>query len=109
MSVSSQSSQIDMLDDIARMLRAFVVCEMYNIIDRLANATSKEAVESSLYEALRASRSAKKHGGLCNEVPQERVWIPRDESVTALLNALDKDLNQGLETVKRIVLKALSI
>jgi CRISPR type I-A-associated protein Csa5 len=91
------------------MLKAFVECEMYSIIDRLANATSREAVESSLYEALRASRSAKEHGGLCEDVKQERVWVASDESVTELLSILDKDLNQGLETVKRIVLKALSM
>jgi len=97
------------IDDIAKMLRAFVICEMYSVIDRLANATSKEAVEAALYEALRASVSAKKHHGLCDEVPRERVWIASESSISKLLEILDRDLVRGLEIVKKIVLKALSI
>lgn len=103
------SLELDLVSDIARMLRGFARCEMYGIIDRLANATSREAVETALYEALRAVRSAKMHGGLCDEVPKESVWIARDESITKLLEELDRDLLNGLELVRKIVLRALAM
>ena len=103
------SSEVDPISDVAKMLRAFVQCEMYGIVDRLANATSREAVEAALYEALRAARSAKKHGGLCDEVPAERVWVAREESVSEILKELDENLLQGLEMVRKAILKALSM
>ena len=107
--VMGVSTQLDPVSDIAKMLRAFARCEMYSVIDRLANATSKEAVEAALYEALRASRSAKKHRGLCDEVPPEQVWIARDESISEILRKLDEDLHGGLDLVRKIVLKALAM
>ncbi len=103
------SSEHDPVSDIAKMLRAFARCEMYSVIDRLANAASKEAVEAALYEALRAARSAKEHGGLCEMAPPESVWIARDESIAKLLEELDRDLPAGLDMVKRIVLRALAM
>jgi len=102
------SSEVDVVSDIAKMLKAFAMCEMYGVIDRLANATSKEAVEAAIYEALRAARSASKPGRrLCEGV--EYVYIAREESISKLLEELDKDLISGLDLVKKIVLKALAI
>jgi len=103
------SSALDPVLDIAKMLRAFVRCEMYGIIDRLANATSKEAVEAALYEALRAARAAKIHQGLCKEVEADAVWIAGEGSVAKLLEELDRDLISGLELVRKIVLRALAM
>jgi len=84
---------------------------MYGIVDRLANATSREAVEAALYEALRAARSARAKPGrkLCEDVPGEAVWIASEESITQLLKQLDEDLVKGLELVKKIVLRALAV
>jgi len=103
------SVEHDLVLDIAKMLRAFARCEMYSVIDRLANATSKEAVEAALYESLRAARSAKEHGGLCRDAPPESIWIASDESIAKLLEELDKDLATGLDLVKKIVLRALAM
>jgi len=82
---------------------------MFSIIDRLANATSKEAVETALYDALRISRSAL-GGELCksNEHPV-KAYVASEESIKALLNELDKDLIKGLEIVRKIVLRALAM
>lgn len=102
-------SALDLVSDLAKMLRAFARCEMYSIIDRLANATSKEAVEAALYEALRAVRSAKMHGGLCKEVPPEAVWIAGEESVAKLIEELEKDLLSGLQLVREVALRALAM
>jgi len=103
------SSVPDPVSDIARMLRAFVQCEMYGIVDRLANATSREAVEAALYEALRAARAAKMHQGLCERVKADAVWIAGEGSVFKLLEELDRDLVSGLELVRKIVLRALAM
>jgi len=104
-----EESAPDPVTDIARMLRAFARCEMYSVLDRLANATSKEAVEAALYEALRAARSARMHGGLCEGTPPEAVWVASEESVAKLLEELDRDLLSGLELVRRIVIRALAM
>ncbi len=104
--------QVDFITDIAKMLKAFVRCEMYSIIDRLANATSKEAVEVALYEALRAARSASvARKELCKGEGDESVkpYVAREESISKLLEELDKDLIAGLDLVRKIVLKALSV
>jgi|YelNatPaOPRAMG01_1025707.scaffolds.fasta_scaffold02624_4 CRISPR type I-A-associated protein Csa5 len=99
---------MDMVEDIANMLRPFVRCRMYSIIDRLANATSKEAVEMALYEALRISRSAAE-SYLCKEDEREvRSHIAREENIDRLLSELDEDLMRGLEIVRRIAIKSLS-
>jgi len=105
----SEQQEIDPVTDLAKMLKAFSRCEMYSIVDRLANATSKEAVEVALYEALRAARSAMEHGGLCEEVPSKAVWVASEESVKRLLEELDRDLVSGLELVRKIVLRALAM
>jgi len=102
-------SGLDPISDIVRMLKAFARCEMYSVIDRLANATSREAVEAALYEALRAARSARMHGGLCDEVSAEAVWLASEESIARLLEELDRDLLSGLELVRKIALRALAM
>ncbi len=111
MSSQSLSQVIEAVDDIAKMLRAFVVCEMYGVIDRLANATGKEAVEEALYEALRAARAASGEGrNLCKKNDKEiKPHLPSDRSVSEVLRLLDEDLLKGLDVVKKIVLKALSV
>jgi len=102
------SQQVDFVADIAKMLKAFVRCEMYSVVDRLANATSKEAVEMALYEALRAARSASVEGRrLCEAV--ERPYVASEEAISMLLEKLDEDLVSGLDLVRKIVLKALSM
>ncbi len=112
------SSRIDerlIIDELSKMLRPFADCEMYSIIDRLANATSKEAVEAALYEALRASRAAR-DDKLC-EKPREKAhggipvkpYVPREEAVKGLLDKLDSNLIEGLELVRKIVIRALAL
>lgn len=97
------------------MLKAFVMCEMYSVVDRLANATSKEAVEMALYEALRAARSASVEGrSLCEiersgEKREVRPYVASEEAISTLLKKLDEDLVSGLDLVRKIVLKALSM
>jgi len=98
----------DVVNDIADMLRPFVRCKTYSIIDRLANATSKEVVEVALYEALRISRSAA-GSYLCKEDEKEiRPYIAKEENIDRLLIELDEDLMRGLEIVRRIAIKSLS-
>jgi len=103
------SEEEAIVEDIADMLRPFVRCEMYSVIDRLANATSKEVVEAALYEALRISRSALK-SYLCEIEENVRVspYIAKEENIIKLLNELDRDLIKGLEMAKRIAIRALS-
>lgn len=106
------SQQVDLVTDIAKMLKAFVMCEMYSVVDRLANATSKEAVEMALYEALRAARSASVEGrSLCEKRSGEKVrpYVASEEAISTLLKKLDEDLVSGLDLVRKIVLKALSM
>ena len=92
-------------DDIVGMLRSFVRCNMYSVVDRLANATGKEVVQAALYEALRIARSAEATGELCEGV---RPYIAREDSIRALLEELDKDLVKGLELVRKIAIRALT-
>ena len=99
--------EVDPVSEIARMLKDFVRCEMYSVVDRLANATSKEAVETALYEALRAVRSASGEGRkLCEGV--EKPYVAPEAAISKLLEELDRDLVSGLDMVRKIVLKALA-
>ncbi len=108
----------EVIEELSKMLRPFVDCEMYSVVDRLANATSKEAVESALYEALRASRAAL-GDKLCEKEIEEREsgetkrirvrsYVPEEVFVNALLEELDRDLIRGLELVRKIVIRALA-
>ena len=92
-------------DDIVNMLRNFVRCNMYSIVDRLANATGKEVVQTTLYEALRIARSAEATGELCEGV---KPYIAREDSIKVILEELDEDLVKGLELVRKIAIRALT-
>lgn len=102
----------DVVDDIARMVRSFVRCNIFSIVDKLANATGKEVAEQALYEALRASRSAQQSGNVLCEVEQGKTikpYIAREESIAQLLKLLDTNIVEGLDVCKKIAVKALSI
>ena len=95
----------DVVKEVARMLRGFVVCEMYSVVDRLANATSKEAVQEALYEALRAARAAQ-GSELCEKT---EPYVASEEAVDYVLRKLDENLLEGLEIVRKIVIRALAM
>ncbi len=112
--VSEVLEEAQSVDELVKLLRPFVVCEMYSIVDRLANATGREAVVSALYEALRAARSAsaREDRCLCEDEQHQckaRAYVPRDEAVEYLLRKLDKNLLEGLELVRKIVVRALAV
>jgi len=96
--------------ELAKMFSRFVRARMYTFVDRLANATSKEVVLSTVYEALRISRSAKDVGRPLYEGEGVRVdpYVVKEEYVDVLLKKLDEDLVGGLELVRRIAVKALA-
>jgi len=100
----------DIIKDIAKMIDSFVRCRMYSFADRLANATNKEVIEATLYEALRVARSAlDAERPLCED---ERGRIPpyvaKKESVQFVLNLLERDLLRGLELVRKIAIRAVA-
>jgi len=97
-------------NDIVDMLRRFVWCNMYAVVDRLANATGKEVVQSTLYEALRIARSSIESGRpLCTINDKEiRAYVASENSINNLLNELDKDLVGGLEIIRKIAIRALT-
>lgn len=94
------------VSDLVDMIRRFVWCGLPSFADRLANATSKEVVEVTLYEALRISRSAGEF--LCQDERTVRPHVAREESVKWLLRKLDEDLVAGLEIARRIAIRALA-
>jgi len=97
------------VEDLVKMLQRFAWCRMYSMIDRLANATSKEIVEQSLYEALRISRSAyDSRRPLCEDGRTVGPYVAGEDSVKAILDLLDKDLQSGLELVRKVAILALT-
>ena len=110
MSEEVKEKQEEFIEDISRMIRAFVRCRLPSFADRLANATGKEVVETTLYEALRISRSAKDSGRpLCEDERSVSPYVAREESIKWLLSELDRDLVKGLEIVRRIAIRALAL
>ena len=103
----------EVVDELVRFLRPFVVCGMYSVVDRLANATGREAVVSALYEALRVARSAvsREDRCLCSEdgVCKARAYVPRSEAIDYVVGRLDEDLVGGLEFIRRVVVRALAV
>ena len=96
-------------DDLVKMLQRFVWCRMYSVVDRLANATSKEVIAQTLYEALRISRSARDAGrSLCEDSRRVGPYVASEESIKAVLELLDKDLQAGLEFVRKMAILALT-
>ena len=98
------------IKDLAEMFSRFARARMYTFVDRLANATGKEVVLATIYEALRISRSAKEAGRALYEDEKTRVepYVAKEESVDVILKKLDEDLIEGLELVKKIAVKALA-
>lgn len=96
--------------DLAKMFNRFAMAKMYTFVDRLANATGKEVVLATIYEALRISRSAKEAGRALYEDEKTRVepYVAKEESVDVILKKLDEDLIEGLELAKKIAVKALA-
>ena len=103
-------SEEEVVEDLAGMLRKFVLCQMYTFVDKLANATGKEVVQSTLYEALRIARSAyDADRSLCEgEGFKVTPYVARESTISYILTLLDRDPVRGLELVKRAAVKALS-
>ena len=103
---SSEKEFEEVVSDIVNMISRFVRAGMYTFADKLANATNKEIVEVTLYEALRISRSALEAGRTLDEnVPP---YVAKEESVRKLLELLDDNLEKGLEVVRRIAIRSLA-
>lgn len=103
---SSEKEFEEVISDIVNMISRFVRAGMYTFADKLANATNKEIVEVTLYEALRISRSALEAGRTLDEnVPP---YVAKEESVKKLLELLDDNLEKGLEVVRRIAIRSLA-
>jgi len=100
-------SEIDeIVDDIANMINRFVRARMYSLADKLANATSKEIIEATLYEALRISRSTLESGGTLDE--NVRPYVAKENNIKKLLAILDEDLEKGIDIVRKIAIRALA-
>jgi len=109
-SVEEEKKLADAVKDLAEMFSRFARARMYTFVDRLANATGKEVVLATIYEALRISRSAKEAGRALYEDEKIKVdpYVAKEESVDVILRKLDEDLIEGLELVKKIAVKALA-
>ncbi len=98
------------VDDITRMIKTFVQARMYAFADRLANATGKEVVQATLYEALRIARSALDADRPLYEEDNYVVkpYVANEKSIQVVLSLLDRDLIQGLDVVRKIAIRALA-
>jgi len=94
------------IDDIANMINRFVRAGRYTFADKLANATSKEIIEMTLYEALRISRSTLESGGTLDE--NVKPYVASEDSIKKLLAILDEDLEKGIDIVRKIAIRALT-
>ncbi|WP_125672464.1 hypothetical protein [Candidatus Methanodesulfokora washburnensis] len=94
------------VEDVAKMLSRFIWARQYSFADRIANAAGKETVSTTLYEALRISKSTLDAGQTLDE--NVRPYVAKEESVKLLLNLLDVDLVSGLEIMRRATVLALS-
>jgi len=99
---------IDEFQEIVWMLNKFAQCRMYSVIDRLANATGREAVYTSLYEALRMSIAAKQRGDgyLCNDELKVSAYVAPENVVKKLLDINDDRIL--VELAKKIAIASLT-
>ncbi len=104
----SQTLNLDEFEDIINMLSRFSQCRMYSIIDRLANATSRGAVYTSLYEAVRMAEAAVQREDklLCDRPREVKAYLAPRETIMKLLNISDDKIL--IEIAKKIAIASLT-
>ncbi|RLG82004.1 MAG: hypothetical protein DRO40_08670 [Thermoprotei archaeon] len=95
-------------EDIINMLSRFSQCRMYSIIDRLANATSRGAIYTSLYEAVRMAEAAiqKEDRLLCDKPKEVKAYVASREALMKLLNISDDRIL--VDIAKKIAIASLT-
>jgi len=113
----SKSLQVDVemyeeyKNDIVKMLRPFVRCRFFSVVDKLASAMSKIVADQALFEVLRISRAqVEAKGELCETEDGVKImaYVAKEESVKWLEELLKHDIVKGLDVCREIASRALA-